>query len=255
MKDIVIPVLGPTGSGKSTFVNKVIGTEKMEVGHGPNSCTTKPSPAYVIPIPPSRFPNLEGHRLVLLDTPGFDDTFGRDSVILPQIAEWLGKSHSQGALLGGVLYLHDITTTRMNSTACQSLETFKRICGKDAMKKAVLVITNWDSDTIDEFCKQERERAMTEEHWKPIIQQGAKVHRFLRTRDSAWAIIEMLLKSADHQEALLLQKEIVDHKIPYSKTEAGSYAILVEEKKQAGRKEQKNIMDRLGDWGRQCVIQ
>jgi len=63
----------------------------MKVGGDTTSCTTKPCPAYVdIPIP--RLAKLEGHRLVLLDTPGFDDTFVEDVAILKGIAEWLADS-------------------------------------------------------------------------------------------------------------------------------------------------------------------
>ena len=37
-------------------------------------------------------PLLEGKRLILLDTPGFDDTAGHEAVILRRIAIWLAKS-------------------------------------------------------------------------------------------------------------------------------------------------------------------
>ena len=62
----------------------------MEVSDHTTSCTTEPSPAYVISIP--KFPNLKGYRLVLLDTPGFDDTFVDDVEILKRIADWLAES-------------------------------------------------------------------------------------------------------------------------------------------------------------------
>jgi hypothetical protein len=62
----------------------------MKVGNHTTSCTTDPCPAYVIPIP--HFPELKGYRLVLLDTPGFDDTFVDDVVVLERIASWLAKS-------------------------------------------------------------------------------------------------------------------------------------------------------------------
>jgi len=62
----------------------------MKVGDRTTSCTTKPCPAYVIPIP--HFPNLKGYRVVLLDTPGFDDTFVDDVEVLRGIANWLAES-------------------------------------------------------------------------------------------------------------------------------------------------------------------
>ena len=62
----------------------------MEVGDHTTSCTTELRPAYVIPFPD--FPNLKGYRSVLLDTPGFDDTFVDDVEILKRIAKWLEDS-------------------------------------------------------------------------------------------------------------------------------------------------------------------
>ena len=37
-------------------------------------------------------PLLRGKRLILLDTPGFDDTGGHEAVILRRIALWLARS-------------------------------------------------------------------------------------------------------------------------------------------------------------------
>ena len=36
-------------------------------------------------------PLLRGKRLILLDTPGFDDTAGREAIILRRIATWLAR--------------------------------------------------------------------------------------------------------------------------------------------------------------------
>ena len=61
----------------------------MTVGHDIDSCTTDLARVVVDPIP--GFPGLKGHRLVLLDTPGFNDT-PVDDVILKRIATWLAAS-------------------------------------------------------------------------------------------------------------------------------------------------------------------
>jgi len=61
----------------------------MRVGHDMDSCTSEPTS---VMIDPSSIPNgelLVNRRLVLLDTPGFDDTYQSDSVILKKIADWL----------------------------------------------------------------------------------------------------------------------------------------------------------------------
>jgi len=62
----------------------------MTVGHDTDSCTMDIFRVVVDPIP--GFPGLKGYRLVLLDTPGFGDTFVDDVVILKRIVAWLAAS-------------------------------------------------------------------------------------------------------------------------------------------------------------------
>jgi hypothetical protein len=62
----------------------------MTVGHGITSCTSKLEYAIVDPIP--NHPALSGHRLVIVDTPGFDDTYEDDLEILRRISVWLASS-------------------------------------------------------------------------------------------------------------------------------------------------------------------
>lgn len=72
------------------YINYVLNNNRLEVGHSVNSSTKDICPV-VIPIPQS-FPRLLGHRLILVDTPGFDDTFVDDVEILKRIATWLAAS-------------------------------------------------------------------------------------------------------------------------------------------------------------------
>jgi hypothetical protein len=62
----------------------------MTVGHGLNSSTPVLQHAFVYDIPDR--PNLKGRRVVMVDTPGFDDTYTEDAEILRKIAVWLASS-------------------------------------------------------------------------------------------------------------------------------------------------------------------
>ena len=66
----------------------------MEVSHSLSSCTHQPSAVVINPLllGIENLRNLQNHRLVLLDTPGFDDTFRDDVTILKEIAGWLANS-------------------------------------------------------------------------------------------------------------------------------------------------------------------
>ena len=59
----------------------------MAVGHDILSCTS--TLQYAIIDNPS---SGEGHRVIIVDTPGFDDTYEDDVEILRRIADWLASS-------------------------------------------------------------------------------------------------------------------------------------------------------------------
>ena len=67
-----------------------MGKHAVVVGHDLKSCTAQLTPVFW-PIPEPA--HLQGKRLILVDTPGFDDTYTSDSEILRRIAMWLASSY------------------------------------------------------------------------------------------------------------------------------------------------------------------
>ena len=61
----------------------------MRVGHDLSSCTSKLQYA-IVNNPSTR--KLEGHRVIIVDTPSFDDTYEDYLEILRRIAVWLASS-------------------------------------------------------------------------------------------------------------------------------------------------------------------
>jgi len=72
------------------FINYLLGEDRMKVGHATTSCTAHLQPAVLDPS--KKFPSLKNYRVVIVDTPGFDDTFVGDVEILRRIADWLTVS-------------------------------------------------------------------------------------------------------------------------------------------------------------------
>jgi len=60
----------------------------MKVGDDLHSCTSEISSET---ITFNDNPALKGYKFTIVDTPGFDDTYEEDFVILEHIAHWLEK--------------------------------------------------------------------------------------------------------------------------------------------------------------------
>ncbi|KAL4242503.1 P-loop containing nucleoside triphosphate hydrolase [Abortiporus biennis] len=98
--DIVIAVMGVTGTGKSTFINLVSGGN-LATEAGLISCTNQ--------VTCSRTFEIGGKNVTLVDTPGFDDSTLSDTDVLKMIALHLSMIYEQGFKLSGLIYMHCIT--------------------------------------------------------------------------------------------------------------------------------------------------
>ncbi|KAG5651162.1 hypothetical protein H0H81_009654 [Sphagnurus paluster] len=220
--DLIIPIMGATGVGKSSFVNALLGEgskEQAKVGHELQSETAHLQ-HYVIP-----YPGLPDRRVIVVDTPGFDDTTEDDREILRRIAVWLADSYSKEAKIAGVIYLYEITQTRMLGTARKNLDMFKKLCGPKATKNTVLVTTKWS--LIRTEVGISREKQLKHEHWKEIIQQGSKMFRLDQPPEGKTAleivaeIMEPIISERLVAMALEIQTELVKVEKLLAETEAG----------------------------------
>jgi len=224
--DIVIPVMGPTGVGKSTFINTLLGQDCMRVGHEMTSCTSKLE--YFVIDPISNQSRLQGHRVVIVDTPGFDDTYQDDVEILRRVAVWLASSYDDGMKLGGVIYLQTIAEKRMKGTTLRNLKMFRRLCGEKALSMVVLGTTNWGE--VDMAIGEHREEQLRNNFWRDMIGSGSEIRRFYNTQSSAQAFLDLILDknqarilpSASNDTSLFIQQELVNLQRYIPETAAGT---------------------------------
>ncbi|KAI6114523.1 P-loop containing nucleoside triphosphate hydrolase protein [Pisolithus sp. B1] len=224
---IVIALMGPTGSGKSNFINRLTGTKEEKKAHQLKSHTLDIREVKV------DLPN--GRRYVFVDTPGFDDTYRSDREILRTIAEWLEKKYRGKVKLSGIIYAHRITDNRMSGSVCKNLDMFGRLCGDKAARGVRLVSTMWDK-VKDMAIAESRVSQLEQNFWKPLIEAGARHKRFENNSSKcAWGIVEDLTEGG---EALLLQEELVDVERKLNETAAGQalytqFQKLLHEQKEA----------------------
>jgi len=113
----IILVVGATGAGKSHFVREVSGQE-IQVGHNLNSCSQHTEEVCC---------DIAGQPVLILDTPGFDDTERSDFQVLTEVAESLARLYKDDFRVSGILYLHNILENRVRGSSLKNLQIFEKL--------------------------------------------------------------------------------------------------------------------------------
>ncbi|KAG8756679.1 hypothetical protein FRC14_002835 [Serendipita sp. 396] len=180
-KERTIIVMGPTGVGKTTFINCLAGRDGPGVGHGIESCTAK---VELIRVEQA----IHGRNITFVDTPGLDDTYKADIEILADIAAFLVKVYKKNVKIDTILYLHRISDIRMSGSLLKNLKIFVSLCGIQSMPNVTIVTTMWHR--VDKGEGEIREEELKRKMWFDMIEKGCQVKRFDGTYKSALCIIE-----------------------------------------------------------------
>ncbi|KAF5321123.1 hypothetical protein D9619_000483 [Psilocybe cf. subviscida] len=189
----IIPVVGPFGSGKSTFINQLLGKELVQVGHLLDACTTD---FQAIEVPAStaetNLPKWDPtKKLIIVDTPGFDDA--DDSLMLRKLARWLTDTYGGGAKLAGVIYLYDMTGQRLTTPPYKNFQAFEKLCRSGACRSVVLGTTKWQRIPDEELKHARmREKQLLERFWNGMADRGSKAER-VDDALSTWKLVDTAL--------------------------------------------------------------
>ncbi|KAI0026129.1 P-loop containing nucleoside triphosphate hydrolase protein [Xylariomycetidae sp. FL0641] len=212
-RDLVIAVMGMTGSGKTTFISKVTGRTDLEIGHSLTSCTRD---IQVIET------KIDGRTVRFVDTPGFSDTNLSDSEVLQLIADYLAAAYKNDMKLSGIIYLHPISDTRVTHHATKNLQMFQKLTGEKNLKNVVLATSMWDKVTEEQGLAREQE--LKSKFWKVMMAYQAQVIRYSGTPDSARRIARMLMKNTPFY--LQLQEEMGKDNKALRDTAAGREVMI-----------------------------
>ncbi|TFK24910.1 hypothetical protein FA15DRAFT_575357, partial [Coprinopsis marcescibilis] len=185
-------VLGPTGSGKSTFISNLIeeGQIKPKVDDGLDSCT-KQLQHYFIDPPQSVVKSLNSRRIVLVDTPGFDDTEISDFEILRRVAVWLSVSYKRQMKVGALVYIYPLSSSRYTHKDHTNLRIFKKMCGNDARPRVIMVASKRDLYTKKET--REKREVQLRSHWKTMLDGGSKMEYVENSHESASKLLKAVI--------------------------------------------------------------
>ncbi|KAG8756680.1 Translocase of chloroplast [Serendipita sp. 396] len=202
----VVVALGPTGAGKTTFINLAAQRGDHGVGHEIDSCTT-----VVDWVRPSNL--IEGHKVTFIDTPGFNGTEGQDVDIVNMIKDSLDKAQIR---LDTVLYFHPISENRMSGSSLRCLKLFASSWQNDKVPNLVIVTTMWGDVTPK--VGEERENELKSKFWAELITNGCEVKRLHLNADSVLDILRTSLSkgsspsSSDHRRGAA--RTAIENKMP-----------------------------------------
>ncbi|KAF5334745.1 hypothetical protein D9611_012954 [Ephemerocybe angulata] len=235
-----IAVMGATGSGKSTFVNLVSGSS-LRTSDSLHSCTEEVAVTEPFVV--------DSRKVVLVDTPGFDDTNKSDSDILKLIADFLTSSYKDGHTLTGLIFIHRISDHRMGGISLKNFRTFRKLCGEQTLRNVVIVTNMWSDVEPHLGEERERELATSDVFFKPALDQGTKLVRHDSSAGSALSIIRYIL--GNRPVVMQIQKELVDERKDISQTAAvGELERQLQEAKEAQRIEAERLRQEMEEAAR-----
>jgi hypothetical protein len=114
---------------------------------------------------------INSQRVLLLDTPGFDDSVVDNLAVLDEIVSnlyffALQRSHIH---VRGVIFLHDISEVRMGASEKKTWSILEAFCGSQSMGHVVVGTTLWSPEGSIKFMKEvKREAEYLRSYWRDI---------------------------------------------------------------------------------------
>jgi len=134
IKTISILLVGPTGTGKSCFINTCFGRFASRESQNMTSCTSN-----ISVFEGNWFGDPSLGRLTAIDTPGFLNTDGRDSHYLEELVDFFKMFPKN--LLQLVLVTLPLTEMKIKSIYSDMIEQIGMLLGERAFDNTIFVTT------------------------------------------------------------------------------------------------------------------
>ncbi|KAF9042452.1 hypothetical protein BJ165DRAFT_1307212, partial [Panaeolus papilionaceus] len=135
-------ILGPTGAGKSSFIESLAGEgQSLGISKDQLAGFTQEVTAYEVKNAKVQWDEYTC-PLYLIDAPGFSDSKISELEIITKVKQWM---KDQGVLgVNGVLYLSPITDTRAPGSKRRTIKMIQLLLYNGAFCRLNIVTTMWD---------------------------------------------------------------------------------------------------------------
>ncbi|TEB31678.1 hypothetical protein FA13DRAFT_1732553 [Coprinellus micaceus] len=190
--DVILPVFGPSGCGRSLFIDKLLppdATRRPNVQGGLQS-VTKSCELFVVESGPFRrnsdYRKLPG-RLVMIDTPGFHNSHASDEKVAQDIGSCLQSLYSQRKVwVAGAIVMVSIENDRIRPARSDSLPD--ELNSQSAPRPVAIVTSHWDF--LADLTEGRRKEAILRKSLWVNAPEHALMFRFDKTSDSAWKAVD-----------------------------------------------------------------
>ncbi|KAF9037206.1 hypothetical protein BJ165DRAFT_1305923, partial [Panaeolus papilionaceus] len=178
-------ILGPTGAGKSTFIETLDSNKSLKISSNQLEGFTQSIALY-------RLINVEsyGDPIYLVDVPGFADTKISEMKIVSMLKDWMAAVELDNIFY--VLYFTPVNNPRLPGSHRQVLRTFQALTGIRTAESITVVTTMWDCV----WNETGRKRAegnfiqLQEDIWRGFVDRGTEILKFRNTQESALSILD-----------------------------------------------------------------
>ena len=159
---------------------------------------------------------LDGRSIVLIDTPGFSErepSVSRAAVLktLPKFLSnkqvHIGARHfpifrtellilnrwGKKAKLSGIIHIHHLPDPRPLKISRDNVGLSRKLCGDKTSKNTVFVTNMWGE--VSRYIGEAREKELSDDKFKVILDDGAQMVRHQDTRQSAHDAIRMITRN------------------------------------------------------------
>ncbi|KAF9047929.1 hypothetical protein BJ165DRAFT_1403549 [Panaeolus papilionaceus] len=194
-RDAVFLVMGPTGAGKSRFIEALAGNDALGISKDQLDSVTQVITTY-------QFTNInlrkgtgtstrrcraEDGQVYILDTPGFSDSHISEFEIIKMVSVWMNTHNC--SRINTIFYLWPITDTRLPGSKRRTIEMLKLLAAinTDQPGEIIVITTMWDRLWNERTIAAAEERfvQLRDHVWKDLQAQGGLVIKFTNTHSSA----------------------------------------------------------------------